>query len=116
MFVLSPKPSILIGYASTGCADLEMVLPLIIRRVVGVVALEVTVMDFCHGPPCLPIGLYVTVMLPFCPGSIGVFVQLGVVHPQEALTLLITNGVAPSLVNSNTVVTLPSASFMVPKS
>ena len=43
-----------------------------------------TVIDFLNVPVILPVPLYVTFMLPFCPGAMGVFVYVGTVQPQLA--------------------------------
>ena len=82
---------------------------------VGSLALEVMVTVFWKRPG-RPFGLYVTVMLPVLPGSTGSLVQVGVVHPQLARTLLSTSGAIPSFLNSNITDTRPSSSLILPKS
>src|SRR5690606_36916091 len=74
--------------------------PLIFRTLVGVSALEITVMAFLMGPTLLV--SYFTSICPFFPGCMGCSGFLGMVQPQLDLTLLITKGAFPVLVNSNT--------------
>lgn len=66
-------------------------------------------------PPGLPRGLKVAFTIPFCPGSTGFCVHLGVVHPHDELTRCMMSGASPVLVNSNTCDTSPSVSLMSPK-
>ena len=58
------------GYSSAGFAGFGITSPLMYSLVVGTVALLVTVTVFWKRPG-RPLGLYVTVICPFCPGSIG---------------------------------------------
>lgn len=64
---------------------------------VGVIALELTEMVFENGPGLFV--LYLTVISPVLPGVIGSLGQVGVVHPQEALTVDNNNGTLPLFVN-----------------
>lgn len=74
-----------------------------------------TEMVFVKGPG-RPSGLKVTLIWAFFPGAIGSFGHSGVVHPQEAITRVMTKGISPVLDTSNVWDTFPSASLMVPKS
>jgi len=51
-------------------------------------------------------------MIPVSFGITGVFVQLGVVQPQEGLTLSTTKGFLPVFVNLNVCLTLVPSSIL----
>ena len=65
-----------------------------------------------HMLGCLPLDSRV----PDFPGKMGSLVHVGVVHPQEACTRLITNGASPLLVILNVTLAVPSCSLIFPKS
>src|SRR5690606_39001502 len=90
------KFSFLLVYLAPG----PFTFPLILRTLVGVSALEVTVMAFLMGPTLLV--SYFTSICPVFPGCMGASGFLGMVQPQLDFTLLITKGALPMLVNSNT--------------
>ena len=66
--------------------------------------------------PGRPVGLKTTVTSPVSPGSMGVFVNEGVVQPHEARAALTVTASCPRFMNRNSHVTLPSSSLKAPKS
>lgn len=60
--------------------------PSMYNRVISTLPLVRTVILFLKCPGNFPLPLYVTSMLPFCPGAIGRLSYWGTVHPQLATT------------------------------
>ncbi len=88
--------------------------PLIVRNSVPPSPLCFTVTVFVKLPG-LPLELYIAVITPSFPGAIGSLVHFGVVHPQDAFTLLSTSASFPVFLNVKvTVACTPSS--IVPKS
>ena len=85
--------------------------PLILITIVGVSALEVTVMAFLKGPAGLLVS-YLTSICPVSPGAIGSSGFLGIVQPQLDFTLLITSGASPVFVNSKVLTPSPPRSTL----
>ena len=80
-----------------------------VRSTVEFTAFELTEIVFLKGITLLV--SYLTSISPEAPGSIGLFGFFGIVQPQEALTLLITSGVFPELINLK--IRTPSAPFSI---
>ena len=74
--------------------------PLIFKAIVGVSALESTVIVFLIGFTLFV--SYFTSITPVFPGNIGSFGFLGIVQPQVEVTFEIIKGALPVLVNSKT--------------
>ena len=77
---------------TTGAADCTT--PLIVRNSVPPSPLCFIVMVLVKLPG-LPLELYIAVTTPSAPGATGSLVHFGVVHPQDAFTLLSTKGAFP---------------------
>ena len=78
-------------------------IPLMYKVFVTSTAFEVTLILLLKFPN-LPLLLYIAFISLVWPGAIGSFGHSGVVHPQEALTAVITIGSFPTLVNLKTCV------------
>lgn len=86
------------------------------RRTVSLTPFVRTVMVFLKRAGNVPLPLYVTLISPFSPGSIGFFVYEGTVQPQLAIACFITRGVFPVFVNVKTHFCTGSLSGNLPKS
>src|SRR5690606_16618636 len=96
-FLLTAEEPSLTG--TVGSAAGFSTFPLIVRTLVGVFALEVMVTVLVKGPTRLV--SYFTLMELFAPGAIGSRGQVGTVHPQEPLALVMIRGSLPVLTNTN---------------
>jgi hypothetical protein len=78
---------------------LSVTFPLMLNTTISFLALEITVIVFRNVPGMWV--LYFTFITPVLPAGMGAFDHSGVVHPQEALTLLSTRVAFPALRNLN---------------
>ena len=90
-------------------------LPFIIRFALDGLPFVNTVSDLLKSP-LRPLGLNFTFINPCFPGAIGSFDQSGAVHPQLAVTLVITKGVLPVFLKTNSHSTSPFDPDIFPKS
>ena len=94
---------------------LGMTVPWMCNVVVRTLPLVLTLTVFLKAPG-RPMGLKVTLILPFLPGLMGLVGYSGRVQPHEAVASMISRGFSPVLMNSKVHDTGPLASLMVPKS